>query len=296
MMDIRMIIKNEKKLKEGSLTSTVSLIIKKNIEEVWLYLLSKSNISNIQKDIPYFEENDSKRMYKYNEIENNKFKKLLSLEIPSEICFSISVVYRLYKITEGDKTLIKITLKRNIIIPILSNLTNFEENKDKNYISKIQNETDYQNNNQENQDLTNYQSCMIKRKFIDTWDFVTNPKKVSQIIPILGYNYLYYGNPFEVGSFWKFIYGNKNKTYFLRINEILTNKKRNTWTYSLETFGTDKSIIPQEIKIRVTKVGNEFSQLTLINIFKEKVNKILMEEIINNKVKIIKILKKYLEQ
>lgn len=385
-----MFIQKNNKLKTNSIsncntfrniTSTSSLILKETIDQVWLFLCNYSNysiLSSLLNSSTYFEqeenfnnlnvliENISRIIDKYTETHPNK--KIISWKFPSISKINsfnkyipkikIKKTCILYRISDGDKTLVKIISKinKNVNVKKNNNTTNidkanlenfFNEGEccrsenwntsstkfrdinyerlndlasiDKNiYLSfKSFNDISTNNNNkiplnfkleffenfkslksekQQSQEIISHESCLIKSKFLDTWNFVTHPEKVSQIIPIIGSKFQSLGEPLKVGTFWKFLTQKEKKFLFLKVNSVYTGKKRNCWIYGLELIGTEKFAQMQNILIKVIKVGENYSHVSVTHFFKSSANKNYMKVIGFNKIDALKKLKKFLEQ
>ncbi len=196
-----------------------------------------------------------------------------------------------------------------------SNLNNYELNTNSdinlllsdNYLNNSPNINRNQNNKIElfedlkkikvdqNKEVISHESCLIKRKFLDTWNFVTNPEKVSEILPIVGKNYKRYGCPLKIGTFWKFFKEKENKIIFLKLTDLYMKKQRNCWIYAMEVIGSEKYGNMQSFQIKVTKVGENYSQVSVTHIFKNSTNKNFIKVIGFNKIDSLKKLKKFLE-
>ena len=54
---------------------------------------------------------------------------------------------------------------------------------------------------------------------------------------------------------------------------VIKSKKRNRWTYCVETFGVNLLLINQELEISVTKINKESCQISILVKFREKIDK-----------------------
>ena len=76
----------------------------------------------------------------------------------------------------------------------------------------------------------------------------------------------------KIGTFWKCGLKN-NKVTFIKVKNILKPKKRNTWKYCLETFGTQVNTLRQELNIDITEINKDTTQVSILIVLKEKINK-----------------------
>lgn len=286
-----------------------SHIININIELLWIFL--KDLLISIDKSTKNFQfikgDNTWKignifsyywaNLYKVKSetidiIEENERKKI-SWKIETDFGFNYIKTCYLYKISQKEQTLLKI-----IIIPeqnIPSNLLSSPNNKffflfnpytllDKDKYRK-----------EEKEKIISYESCIINENYKDIWNFMTDFKKLSEIGPIIGTNIEKWGSTYEVGTFWKTYIKSQNKTIFLRVNKVKMNEKKSIWIYSLETIGTDQSIIPHQIDLKVSKINEKKCQLSITHTFLKKISNNTLKIYIINKRDILKRVKRYFE-
>ena len=93
----------------------------------------------------------------------------------------------------------------------------------------------------------------------------------------IGHNFICNGDNQKIGNFWKCNLKNYKKVVYFRIKNIKNNKKRNKWTYCLETIGTSLEVIRQQIEISITKINNNSNQISIIIIFNDNIDRNIYE-------------------
>ena len=282
-------IDKKKTEEQKSLSISVSLISKENIDRCWLFfsdlVLCQSGNTNIVIDYK-FDKGDntykvgnefscywigiSKAHYKCLEVYNNYLSKKIAWIISLDIGILVRKSYFIYPITSNNKALVK--MKFELLQPEKDESLNVEETRDYYYhlqksimhkISKIMEESKKFNFIQESFIAhTNRENC---------WKFMTDFNKLSKISSgEIGENFICRGNPEKCGTFWKCNLNDYHKIVYLRVKNISKSKKRNTWVYCLETIGSDLYILKQEIEISLTKINNNFCQISILIKFNEK--------------------------
>jgi hypothetical protein len=212
--------------------------------------------------------------YKCIESKNNFGIRKIAWIIKLDIGFSIRKTYFIYPITNDDRTLIKLNLE--LIGEENQEPMDFEETREYYYklqysiINKIINIMD------ESKEY-NYlhESFIVQKSQNICWNYIININNISQATSgEIGYKFICNGDPETIGVFWRCEINGENKVVFIKVKNISKPKKRNTWKYQLETFGTELKIIRQELLIKITKINNETSQISFLIEFKEKINKI----------------------
>ena len=224
-------------------------------------------------------------------VEENDRKKI-SWNIETDFGFHYIKSCYLYKISKKEETLLKIIIISEQTIP--SNLLLI----DKKYFCLFNPYMFLDKNNyikEEKEKTISYESCIINANYKDIWNLITDFKKLSEIGPVMGTNIEKWGHTFEVGTFWKTYLNNIKKTIFLKVNKVKMHNKQKLWIYSLETIGSDKSIIHQEIELKVVKIEEKKSQLSITNTYMKKINNNYLKVININKRDILKRIKRYLE-
>lgn len=218
----------------------------------------------------------SKIHYKCIESNNSYGIRKIAWIINLDIGFSIRKTYFIYPITNDNRTLIKLNLE--LIQTENQQPMDFEETRE--YYYKLQNTIinkiiNIMDDSKEFHFL--HESFIIQKNREDCWNNIININKLSEVSEELGHNYICNGNPGTIGAFWRCEIKGVNKVIFIKVKNILKPKKRNTWKYHLETFGTELSILRQELQISVIKINNNISQISFLVEFKEKINKQLYD-------------------
>lgn len=225
------------------------------------------------------------------ESQNNFGVRKISWIISLEIGFAIRKTYTIYPITNNDRTLIKLSLE--LIHPENNEPIKFDETRDyyyklqSNLISKISNLMD-----KSNDFLFIHQSFIIKKVLETCWTNIINFELLSSATSgEIGESFTNNDDPEKVGTFWKCFMKKYNKYIYFRVKKVIKSKKRNRWTYCVETFGVNLFIIKQELEISVTKINHESCQISILVKFGEKIDKKLYnykKEKLNEYVKKIK--------
>ena len=270
----------------------VSYITEENIERCWLFfsdiLKCQGTASNIVRNYKldkgkntFIVGNEfscywigiSKIHYKCIESKNYYGIRKISWIIKLDIGFSIKKTYFIYPITNDDRTLIKLNLE--LIGAEMQEPMDFEETREYYYklqysiINKIINIMD---ESKEYHYL--HESFIVQKSQNICWNYIINIKNISQVTSgEIGYKFICNGDPETIGSFWRCQIKEPNKIVFIKVKNISKSKKRNTWKYQLETIGTELEIIRHELIIKITKINNETSQISILIEFKEKINK-----------------------
>ena len=214
--------------------------------------------------------------YKCIESKNSYAIRKISWIIALDIGFSIRKTYLIYPITNDNKSLIKLNLE---LITENNEPMNFEETKDYYYqlqykiINKIIKVMDA---SKEYHFI--YESFIVKKGQIICWNNIINLKKIGEVMSgNIGHNFISNGDPEKIGTFWRCELKNENKLIFIIVKNISKPKKRNTWKYCLETFGTQINNIRQTVEINIVKINNETSQISILIKYLEKLNKNLYD-------------------
>ena len=222
-------------------------------------------------------------------------RKIIRWKKNGDIGINYYKTYYFYKITKTDKTLVKIVVSKTEKINKLIDVTPISENYFRNLVFKELSLRDkYLNNMKE--DIISCQSCVINAHYMEVWKFITNLKKLAEIVPSLGSNIEYKGSNLEQGTFIKYSYGSSKIICFMKIIEIKTPKKKKTFIYKLQTIGSDIVSLPKNIVFKVAIISNSKSYLSVLHLFPKNTDKEFIKNFdINKKETFIKI-KQYLEK
>lgn len=286
--------KKQKEDKNSSLS--ISYLSNENIDRCWFffsdtklleeiapdilinYKLDKGkNIFNIGNEFSCYMIGISKIHYKCIESKNNYNIKSISWIISLDCGISVRKTYLIYPVTFDNKTLIK--LKFEIIQPDDNEPIEFEETRDYYYqlqysiINKL-----IKAMNESNKYHFIHESFISNMDFLKCWKTMLNFNYLSSITSFdIGHNFICNGDNQKIGNFWKCNLKNYKKVVYFRIKNIKNNKKRNKWTYCLETIGTSLEVIRQQIEISITKINNNSNQISIIIIFNDNIDRNIYE-------------------
>jgi hypothetical protein len=118
---------------------------------------------------------------------------------------------------------------------------------------------------------------------------------LSEFAPIIGSKIEYSGEKLKVGSFIKYYIDAIGKTVFFKITGVKATKKMKNWIYKLEAIGVNVKNIPIYIKIKVTIIDENKTQLSILHKFSYNTDQKYFEFFSINKKEIIKKYVKFLE-
>ena len=301
------IFPNDKNL---NLFST-SLIFEQNIDTLWLYLKdinSTIKANDFFENLQFIKGNNTwvkGNIFSFNwigltrlkieciYIKSNINKKIIVWKAKAHIGISFYKSLFLYRITQNNKTLVKSTISRT---EDRNELIDFGDSK--NYylnteFNVLKNNSKYLNSMIK--DIISYESCIINVNYLKVWEFIIDLKKLSEIAPIIGSNIEYCGEKLKVGSFLKYYIKELNKIVFFKIIGVEVPKIKKSWIYKLEPVGVNVKNIPIYIEIKVTKIDEDKTQLSLLHKFSYTTEKKFIELFSINKKEIMKQYVKYLE-
>ena len=296
---------------EDSLLFSTSLIFDQNIDKLWLFLRDLNNeikIVDYLENLKYIKGDNTWTIgnsWKINwvgltplklkciSIISNKDKKIIKWKGKGDIGIKYYRTLYLYRITENQKTLVKCvvcqTEKQNELNDYKSTRNYFLNLEYKILLEKSK----YLNNF--NEDITIYESCIIKRNYLKVWEFLLDLKKMYKIADSTC-DVLYNNSNLKEGSFIKYYLDDIKMNVFMRIVQMKRTQKRKTWTIRLEVIRSKQQNLPIFIEYKITIIDNEKTQLSLLHKFSFNSN----QDIINKyKIKIkegIKKFKKYIEE
>ena len=245
--------------KENSFLFSTSLIFEQNIDKLWIHL---KDLSAETKIVPFLDN------FKFIKGENTwtsgntfslywigvsnieikcissfstRMKKKIKWKFKCDIGISYYKTMILYRITDNNKTLVKIIITRcekNKLIDFSPQM---------NYYMNLQYDIlNYQSKYLNNiiKDKSIFQSCIIDKNHEKIWDFVIDFKNISKLCPDFVQNIKYKGEKNEVGSFLKFSIFDSKKVSFYKITKFEVPIKTNIYKCQFEAFGTDIINIP----------------------------------------------------
>jgi hypothetical protein len=277
--------------KEKKYTLVVSYITEENIDRCWLFFSNivkvQGTCSNIVINYSFDKGNNtykignefscywigiSKIHYKCVESKNNYGIRKISWIINLDIGFSIRKTYIIYPITGSNMTLIKLNLE---LMGQSNEPMDFEETREYYYklqltiinkIIKIMDES--------NEYYFIHESFIANKNHVICWNNIINLQNLIDIANgKKGNKFISNDDPEKVGTFWKYVKEEKKYVIFFKVKTVSKPNKRNTWTYSLETFGAELRITPQEIQINVVKINQDITHISFLIKYKQKINK-----------------------
>ena len=219
----------------------------------------------------------------------------ISWEIVTDFGLHYIKSYHLYRVTSTEQTLVKIniTFKEYISYNLLS------LSQKKYFHSFINRETFIQKSKsiqKLKENPISYESCIINANFHEVWDFITDFNNLSKLAPVMGTNLEIWGNPLQVGSFWKCYLKHYNKSVFLKIIKVEKNEKRKRWLYALDTIGSYLfSFQKHEIEFWFTKIDEKRTQFSYVHKYSKNIEKKYLNILSVNKRDILKRIKKYFD-
>ena len=276
-------MENQNYHKNSLFLFSTSLIFNNNINILWFLfrdLANDAKIINHYENLKYIKGKNSWTVdsiisikwvnlttveIKCVEIKEDVYKKRITWKIKGDIGINFYKSISLYKITENDKTLVKIiiskTEKQNKLIDVSHSINYFKEI---NYNDLTQKFNYFQNTKEY---IISYESCIINTNIMNVWKFITDFKRLSEIAPIIGSNIEYNGSSLKVGTFAKFFFPALNFTAFMKITEIKTPKKKKTWIYNLETIGTLENNFPKYSECKIIYLDINKTHLSILHKF-----------------------------
>ena len=121
------------------------------------------------------------------------------------------------------------------------------------------------------------ESFIADKNIIDSWNIITDFKKLSNLCPNIGTNFSYQNNQHIKGCFVKCLFPKSNKNIFMKVTKY-----------------DDISYINQEIQISFNKIDDNKTQINILHIFKQILTKEYVENFSKKKKQVINEIKKYL--
>ena len=277
---------------ENSFLFSTSLVFNENIDKLWLVVKDLSttakivdfldNFKFIKGDNTWTPENVfslywvgvSNIEIKCISLNMTRMKKIIKWKMNCHIGISYYKTMILYRITNTDKTLVKIIITRcekNKLV---------EFSSQKSYYNDLQYDIlNYQSNYLQNlqKDKCLYQSCSIDKNHNKIWNFVSDFKKISNLCPDVIKNIEYKGAFNEEGTFIKFYHCESKKINFYKITKYITPIKTKTFIGRFEAVGTDLKNIPIIIELQVTMIEQNKTLFSVLLNFKNKSNKDIID-------------------
>ena len=297
--------------KEGSFLFSTSLIFDENIDKLWLHLRDLSAETKIVDFLDNFKlikgENTwtsgntfsiywigvSNIEIKCISSKATRMKKKIKWKFMCDIGINYYKTMILYRITESDKTLVKIIMTRvekNKLIdfsPQMSYYINLQYdilNFQAKYLQNLK------------KDKNVYQSCIIDKNLKKIWDFLIDLKNIPKICPGIIENIEYKGAKNEIGSFIKLYSCDLKKVLFYRITKFLTPIKAKSYKWQIEAVGTDLTDAPVYIEMQVSSIEQNKTYFSLLFNFKNKSDEGRVNKLEVNLKNLINKIKEYINE
>lgn len=305
---------NNKQMNQNNDTHlfSTSLIFEQNIDKLWLFLRDLSNETKIIDYLDNLQYVKGKNTWSQGNIFSFKWigltplnfkcikmhidrnKKELKWKAKADIGLYYYRQIYLYRITQSDKTLVKLSISKNEKENDLNDYKSFS-----NYFSDIEfnillTKSKYLQNLKE--DYISYESSIINKNYLYVWNFILDFKKRSQIFSIFFKNIEYNEPKIREGSFIKFYLNDLRGIVFMRVIEIKTYKKKKKCSIKLENIGSDIGDLPKIIEYKLMILDNNKTQLSITDTFHYGIKQDYIEKMRNLKINAIKKYKKYLEE
>ena len=305
-------INKQIKQKEDSLLFSTSLVFEQNIDKLWLFLRDLNNetkaidfldnLQYIKGENTWIQGNIctfnwiglTTLQLKCTKSHVDRNKKVIKWKAKGDIGITYNRQIYLYRITQNNKTLVKVIVsqneKENELVDYTAN-RNYYLNVEYNILKT---ESNYLKNLKE--DIISYESCIINKNFINVWNFILDFKKMILISPIIAKNIEFNEEKIKEGVFFKFFLNNLNKTVFMRVKEIKTYKKLKSRWIKIETIGTNIDDLPKLVEYKIMILENNKTQLSISHIFHYNINKDYIGKLKIKKKEAIKKYKEYIEE
>jgi hypothetical protein len=271
--------------KEGSFLFSTSLIFDENIDKLWLFLKDLNLETKIIEFLDNFKLVKGVNTWTagnlfslywvgVSNIEvkcissfSSRMKKKIKWKFRCDIGISYFKTMILYRITNEDKTLVKVIVTRcekNKLIDFSPQM---------NYYANLQYQIlDMQKAYLQNlkKDKKVFQSCTINKNHSQIWNFLMNIKNVEKLCPHFAKNIECKGSINEVGSFIKFYQCDLKKIFFFRITKIIIPDKQKTYKCRFEAVGTDLKNIPIIIEVQANMIEKNKTYISILFNFENK--------------------------
>ena len=294
-------------IKNDYLFST-SLIFDENIDKLWIYM---RDLSNESKSIDFIDN------FKYIIGDNtwtpgnifslywvgvsnieikcistkvDRMRKEIKWECNCDIGINYYKILNLFRITQSNKTLVKIIFTRTEIknnsIDTSSSLNYYNElqfkilKEHQRHLKSVETE------------FISYESCIINQNYKKIWNII-NEFKTLRALSSLSMKDIQFKGPIDkVGSFIKFIFEDENfkQTIFLKIIKYEKSEQKKVWLTRYESIGADKKNVERIFEYRITIINDNKVQLSYYHIFPSNTDKNMFANFcINKKESLIKI-------
>jgi hypothetical protein len=307
----RKISKN--KAKDDNYLFSTSLIFDENIDKLWLYL---RNLSAECKNIDFLDEfkyikgdntwspgnifsmywvGVSKIKIKCISTKVDRMRKKIKWKFKCDIGINYYKTLILFRITQSNKTLVKIiierTEKKNNLIDSSQSLNYYTSlqfqilEQHSKYLQKVK------------KDLISYGSCIVYQNYKKVWRYLNDFKTINALTPMTIKDIKYNGPVNKEGSFIKFYYENENikKIVYIKVVKYEMSENKKIGLIRWDTIGTDNINIPKISEFKIIIINENKVQLSFNHIFPYNSEPNIFDEFKIKKLEGIKNIKKFLE-
>ena len=277
---------------------STSLIFDENIDILWLYIRDLSHqVSNTDflDNFKYIKGDSTWKignicsMYwigvsqiemKCISIEVDRMKKKIIWKIKIDIGISYYKTLYLYRITNDNKTLVKVVVSRT---EKENNLIDFSQSKEyylKMHYNILINHSKYLKNIKK--EKFSYTSCIINQNYLKVFDIIAKNIEFKGPIP-------------EIGSYIKFYIEKFNNTVYLQVTKYKLPKKSKTCVWRLEAIGSYIVDVAKFIELKVIAINDNQCKFSMLHRFIYTTTKEFIENFRVNKKENIKKIKSLVE-
>ena len=304
---------SKNKEKDDSYLFSTSLIFDENIDKLWLYL---RNLSAESKNIDFLDEfkfikgdntwspgnifsmywvGVSKIKIKCISAKVDRMRKKIKWKFKCDIGINYYKTLILFRITQSNKTLVKIiierTEKKNNLIDISQSINYYTSlqfqilEQQSKYLQKVK------------KDFISYGSCIVNQNYKKVWNYLIEFKTINDLTPITLKDIKFNGPMNKEGSFIKFLYENENikKIVYIKVVKYEMSEIKKIGLIRLETIGINNINIPKICEFKIIIINENKVQLSFNHIFPYNSDPYEFDKFVIKKKEGIKNIKKYLE-
>jgi hypothetical protein len=303
---------SQKNIKDDYLFST-SLIFDENIDKLWICL---RNLSSESTNLDFLDN------FKYIKGDNtwtpgnifslywvgvsnieircistkvDRVRKKIKWKFKCDIGINYYKTLILFRITQSNKTLVKIiierTEKKNKLIDISQSINYYTSlqfqilEQQSKYLQKVK------------KDFISYGSCIVNQNYKKVWNYLNEFKTINDLTPITLKDIKFNGPMNKEGSFIKFLYENENikKIVYIKVVKYEMSEIKKIGLIRLETIGINNINIPKICEFKIIIINENKVQLSFNHIFPYNSEPNIFDEFKIKKLEGIKNIKKFLE-
>jgi len=135
------------------------------------------------------------------------------------------------------------------------------------------------------------ETICLDMKRICAWSIISDWSNFKKLVPFIADEVVYDGNSHTVGSKLTLKWVKKNVECFLKVSQVNCDKKSDVWKYAMTCIKPTPEVPNQEIHFKIIKTSESSCFLEFKHIFKQRVNKEIIDIIAKDKKKILLSLK-----